>query len=125
MTGTLYFDGVCGMCTRAVNRLAELDRTGDLRIRPFQEPGTAALLGVSPTQMLTSMWWLDSSGAVYSGAHAMNAALSAALGSRVPLYIYRIPGVGAVQRLVYRWVAAHRYRFPGMTPYCESSPTAC
>jgi len=125
MTGTLYFDGVCGMCTRAVNRLAELDRTGDLRIRPFQEPGTAELLGVSPTRMLTSTWWLDSSGAVYGGAQAMNAALSAALGNRLPMLVYRIPGVGALQRLVYRWVAAHRYRFPGTTPYCESHPVAC
>jgi predicted DCC family thiol-disulfide oxidoreductase YuxK len=125
MTGTLYFDGVCGMCTRAVNQLAALDRTGDLRIRPFQEPGVAELLGVTPTRMRKSTWWLDSSGAVYSGAEAMNAALSAALGTRLPLLVYRTPGVGAVQRLVYRWVASHRYRFPGTTPYCESHPVAC
>lgn len=125
MTGVLYFDGVCGMCTRSVAAIARLDRTGALEIRPFQEPGTAEVLGVSDETMRRSSWWRDSSGAVYGGAEGINAALSAALGNRLPLLIYRLPGVGAVQRLIYRYVASHRYRFPGTTPYCESHPVAC
>lgn len=125
MTGVLYFDGVCGMCTRAVTALARRDRTGALRIRPFQESGTAELLGLTDAEMRRSSWWLDSSGAVYGGAEGVNAALSAALGNRLPLLIYRLPGVGALQRAVYRYVATHRYRFPGITPYCESHPVAC
>ena len=31
----------------------------------------------------------------------------------------------SVQEAIYRWVADHRYRFPGTTPYCESHPVAC
>ena len=38
------------------------------------------------------IWWLDSSGQVYGGAEAANAAVSAALGTRFPLLVYRIPG---------------------------------
>ena len=125
MSGVLYFDGVCGMCTRAVTALARWDRTGGIEIRPFQQPGTARLLGLSEERMYESSWWRDSSGAVYGGAEGMNAALSAALGSRIPLLVYRLPGVGALQRLVYRYVASHRYRFRGVTPYCESHPVAC
>jgi predicted DCC family thiol-disulfide oxidoreductase YuxK len=125
MSGVLYFDGVCGMCTRAVTALARLDRTGALEIRPFQQPGTADLLGISESRMRESSWWRDSSGDVYGGAEGMNAALSAALGTRLPLLLYRLPGVGALQRLGYRYVASHRYRFPGTTPYCESHPVAC
>lgn len=125
VTGVLYFDGVCGMCTRAVTALARMDRTGGIEIRPFQQPGTAELLRLSESRMRESSWWLDSSGAVYGGAEGMNAALSAALGSRLPLLVYRLPGVGALQRMVYRYVAGHRYRFPGTTPYCESHPVAC
>jgi predicted DCC family thiol-disulfide oxidoreductase YuxK len=68
---------------------------------------------------------LESSGEVYSGAEAANAALSAALGTRLPLLMYRAPGIRAVQEAVYRRVADHRYRFPGTTPYCESHPVAC
>lgn len=113
------------MCTRAVTALAGLDRTGGIEIRPFQQPGTAHLLGLSESQMRESSWWRDASGAVYGGAEGINAALSSALGSRLPLLVYRLPGIGAVQRLVYRYVATHRYRFPGTTPYCESHPVAC
>jgi predicted DCC family thiol-disulfide oxidoreductase YuxK len=125
MSGVLYFDGVCGMCTRAVTAVARLDRTGALELRPFQQPGSAELLGVSDARMHESSWWLDASGAVYGGAEGINAALSAALGNRLPLIVYRLPGIGGLQRLVYRYVASHRYRFPGTTPYCESHPVAC
>jgi predicted DCC family thiol-disulfide oxidoreductase YuxK len=62
---------------------------------------------------------------VYGSAEGMNAALSTALGTRLPLWFYRIPGVHHVQDAVYRWIANHRYRFPGTTPYCESHPVAC
>jgi predicted DCC family thiol-disulfide oxidoreductase YuxK len=72
-----------------------------------------------------SSWWLDSSGAVFAGAEAMNAALSTAVGTSLSLLIYRVPGIGAIQKMIYRWVAAHRYRFRGVTPLCESAPKQC
>ena len=56
---------------------------------------------------------------------AANAAVAAALGTRIPLLVYRIPGMRAAQEAIYRWVAEHRYRFPGTTPYCESHPVSC
>jgi predicted DCC family thiol-disulfide oxidoreductase YuxK len=125
MDGVLVFDGRCGMCTRAVNRLIRFDRTGQLRVEPLQAPRIAERLGVPDGRLSESAWWLDSSGAVFAGAAAMNAALSAALGTRLPLWIYRIPGIGAVQDAVYHWVAAHRYRFRGVTPLCEAEPERC
>jgi len=125
MTGVLFFDGACGMCTRSRNFLVRLDRTGNLMTEPLQGAGVAERLGILPSQLLDSVRWLDSSGAVYSGAEAVNAALSAALGIRLPLLIYRIPGIRPLQDVVYLWIADHRYRFPGTTPYCESHPVAC
>jgi predicted DCC family thiol-disulfide oxidoreductase YuxK len=125
MTGVLFFDGACGMCTRSRNFLVRLDRTGNVRTEPLQGAGVAERLGIAPSQLLDSVRWLDSSGAVYSGAEAVNAALSAALGTRLPLLIYRVPGMRSLQEVVYRWIADHRYRFPGTTPYCESHPVAC
>jgi predicted DCC family thiol-disulfide oxidoreductase YuxK len=85
----------------------------------------AERLGVPADRLSESAWWLDSSGVVFAGAKAVNAALSAALGTPVPLWVYRIPGIGAVQNLVYRWVATHRYRFRGVTPLCEAEPARC
>lgn len=125
MHGVLVFDGRCGVCTRAVNLLARWNRTGMLRIEPMQSPGMADRLGVTDDRMLESAWWLDSSGAIFAGAYAMNVALAAALGTRLPLWIYRIPGVGAAQNVIYRWVSAHRYRFRGVTPLCEAEPERC
>jgi predicted DCC family thiol-disulfide oxidoreductase YuxK len=125
MSGVLFFDGACGMCTRARNFLVRHDRTGGLQTEPLQGPGVAERLGVSHDRVLDAMRWLDSSGAVYTGAEAWAAAWSVALRTRLPLVIYRIPGIRAVQDVVYRWVADHRYRFPGTTPYCESHPVAC
>ena len=125
MTGVLFFDGACGMCTRSRNVLVRLDRTGRIKTEPLQGPGVAQRLGIAPSQLLESVRWLDSSGAVYSGAEAVNAALSAALGTRLPLLVYRLPGIRLLQDVVYRWVASHRYRFPGTTPFCESHPVAC
>jgi predicted DCC family thiol-disulfide oxidoreductase YuxK len=125
MSGILFFDGVCGMCTRSAYFVLRLNRTGDVRIEPLQSPGVADRLGIPPSQLLDSVRWLDTSGAVYSGAEAVNAAVSAAIGTKLPLVLYRIPGVRFVQDAIYHWVAANRYRFPGTTPYCESHPAAC
>jgi predicted DCC family thiol-disulfide oxidoreductase YuxK len=125
MSGTLFFDGNCGMCTRAVYAIARLDRTGGLRTEPLQGEGVAERLHVPETRLLDAARWLDASGDVYDSAEAMNAALSAALGTRLPLLVYRLPGIRWVQDAVYRYVAGHRYRFPGTTPHCESHPVAC
>jgi predicted DCC family thiol-disulfide oxidoreductase YuxK len=123
--GTLFFDGACGMCTRSRDLLLRFNRTGNVQTETLQSPGVAERLGITPASLLESIRWLDASGAVYSGAEAANAAFSAAVGTRIPLAIYRIPGIRFIEEAVYRWIAAHRYRFPGTTPYCESHPTAC
>lgn len=125
MTGVLFFDGGCGMCTRARNLLVRWDRTGDLQTEPYQRAGTAQRLGITDERMTDSVWWLDSTGQVYGAAEACNAALSVALGTRLPLRIYRLPGMRQLQEMMYRWVATHRYKFPGTTPYCQSHPVGC
>src|SRR6476469_7605555 len=113
------------MCTRARNGLVKLDRSGTLRSEPLLAPGAADRLGVTADRLSESAWWLDDSGEVYAAAEAINAALSVALRSRAPLAFYRVPGIRHLQEAAYRWIAAHRYRFPGTTPYCQSHPAGC
>jgi predicted DCC family thiol-disulfide oxidoreductase YuxK len=125
MDGVFLFDGNCGMCTRARNGLLRWNRTGRLRSEPMQQPGTPDRVGVTVEVLFESSWWLDSSGEVFRGAKAINAALSTAIGSDLPMMVYRVPGIGAVQEVVYRWVASHRYKFRGVTPFCESEPQRC
>ncbi|MCW2687934.1 MAG: hypothetical protein JWR37_2824 [Mycobacterium sp.] len=125
MSGILFFDGGCGMCTRARDLLLKLNRTGEVKTEPFQRAGTAERLGIPASRLEESVWWLDSSGQVYAAAEAVNAAVSAATGTKLPLLTYRVPGIGSLQESVYRWVAAHRQHFPGKTPYCQSNPDDC
>ena len=105
--------------------MLRINRTGRLRTEPMQKPGVSERVGVATERLLESSWWLDSSGAVFAGAKAINAAVATALGTQLPLHVYRLPGVGPVQEFVYRWVAAHRYRFRGVTPLCKSEPEQC
>ena len=73
MSGVLFFDGACGMCTRSRDLLLRLNRTGGLATEPLQSPGTAERLGFTPDRLMESIWWLDSSGTVYGGAEAAKA----------------------------------------------------
>ncbi|KAA2262229.1 DUF393 domain-containing protein [Solihabitans fulvus] len=125
MNGTLIFDGGCGFCTRSRNLLTRLDRHGRVGTVPFQEDGVEERTGLRPDQLAASVWWLDADGGRCGGAEAVNSALSAALGTRLPLLVYRLPGMGRLQEAVYRWVAANRYRFPGVTPWCQQHPAGC
>ncbi|MGK2883099.1 MAG: thiol-disulfide oxidoreductase DCC family protein [Mycobacterium sp.] len=125
MQGTLFFDGECEMCTRSRNLLERMNRTGYVVTEPYQHDGTAERLGIADDRLPESVWWLDATGQVSSAAEACNAAVSAALGTRLPLSIYRLPGMRFIQERIYHWVATHRYRFPGTTPYCQTHPAGC
>ncbi len=125
MGGTLIFDGECGFCTGSRNVLVRLDRRHRVSTVPFQRPGVPESAGVSRDRLAESVYWLDDDGSRCSGAAAVNAALSAALGTRLPARFYRLPGVRAVQDAVYRWVAANRHRLPGATPWCTAHPDSC
>jgi hypothetical protein len=64
--------------------LLRLNRTGDLSTEPLQGDKVAERLGIPAPQLLETVRWLDSSGDVYAGAEAANAALSAAIGTKLP-----------------------------------------
>ncbi|HEV2782501.1 MAG TPA: DUF393 domain-containing protein [Actinophytocola sp.] len=125
MGGTLIFDGECGFCTRSRNLLVKLDRRHRMSTVPYQHPGVPERAGVGRDALAAEVYWLDDDGARYSGAHAVNAALSAALGTPLPLRLYRAPGMRKVQDAVYRWVSANRHRLPGTTPWCTAHPDTC
>ena len=125
MSGILFFDGDCGMCTRAKDLLLRMNRTGAVRCEPMQRPGVAERVGAPAETFMDSIWWLDDDGTVHSAAHAANAAVSAAIGTRIPLVVYRAPGIRQLEEAAYRWVAGHRKYFPGTTPHCTSTPGDC
>lgn len=122
-TARLVFDGRCGVCTRSVDWLRRLDRHHRVEAVPLQQPGAPASVGATEAECLASVQWQGSDGVRLSGAAAVNAALTTALGSRAPTSLYE--HTSRLQERAYTWVAANRYRFRGVTPHCESTPADC
>jgi predicted DCC family thiol-disulfide oxidoreductase YuxK len=62
----------------------------------------------------------------YRGVAAINAYLAAvALGVRLPLSFYGLPGVRRLQEYFYGLVAANRHRLPGDVHHCNQCPEEC
>lgn len=80
---------------------------------------------VSEEQCTEAAWAVDAAGASYRGAGAMNAALAAALGTRLPLRLYGLPMLRWIEDRVYDLVARLRGFLPGIEPYCVKHPEGC
>lgn len=92
---------------------------------PFQQSGILAAHGLRLEQAEAAAWAVAPDGRRYRGAAAVDAAVAVALGTRLPLLLYALPGLRQIQDRVYAWVAAHRGRLPGDTPYCDRYPAEC
>lgn len=129
----LVFDGRCGVCTRSADWLRRRDRRGRIDLHPSQRPGVLERFGLTEAEAAEAAWAFDGGterprageGARYRGAAAVNRALDAALGVRVFLPVYRVPPIRWAQDRVYRWVAEHRHRLRGTTPWCTRHPEDC
>ncbi len=102
-----------------------LDRRHRVRVVPFQQPGAAAAYGLSVAQCRSAVWGIAPGWQRAAGAAAINLVVAVALGTRLPLWIYTIPGIQQLQDSAYAWVARNRQRLPGVTPYCEQYPDQC
>jgi predicted DCC family thiol-disulfide oxidoreductase YuxK len=123
VTGRLVFDGECGFCTRCVGWVRRLDTRDRIDIRPLQAEGAPASVGATPEQCREAVQWLGPDGVSRSGADAVNAVMSVLAGNALPSAVYR--ATSGLQERAYRWVADHRGRFPGATPYCQDHPADC
>lgn len=102
-----------------------LDRNHRVTMAPFQKPGTLAAHGLSLAQCEASAWAITPDRKRYPGAAAINMALAVALGTRLPLRLYAVPGVKQLQEAAYAWIARNRHRLPGDTPHCRQHPDEC
>lgn len=122
---TLIFDGTCDFCTWSAQLIERLDRRHRVRLVPFQSPGALAAADLSQAEAETAAWAISPNGRRYWGAAAVNLALAVALGNRLPMLLYRLPGSRQLQDAAYAAVARLRHRLPGVRPYCQQHPAAC
>lgn len=122
---TLIFDGSCDFCTRSVRLVRAIDREGRITIEPFQKPGSPESHGLMVARCEQSIWAITPDGFPYAAAAAVNLTIATALRSALPLWFYAIPGVSAIQEVVYHQIAQNRRLAPGDTPYSEQHPEEC
>lgn len=98
-----------------------------MTVVPFQRPGVPAAHGLTVAECEAAAWAVtpESDRVRYRGAAAVNAALAVALGNALPLRLYALPAIAAIQDAVYAWIARHRHRLPGDPPYCDQHPDRC
>src|SRR5712692_10027670 len=105
---TLIYDGECGFCRQAVERLRRWDREQRLRYVPFQDESAVARFGIALPALAAAMHLVSPDGRVYPGADAIPELLRLFPGKRWLAPLFRIPGVLPLARRVYAWIAVRR-----------------
>jgi len=108
-----------------VRLVQALDQHHRVTVVPFQQTGAPEQVGLTLAQCETAAWAIMPSGQRYRGAGAINATLSVALGSGLPLWLYMLPGLRQLQDVVYALVSRYRSHLPGDRPYCQQHPERC
>jgi predicted DCC family thiol-disulfide oxidoreductase YuxK len=102
-----------------------LDRHHRVTVVPFQQPGAPEAAGLTVAQCEAAAWAIAAPGRRYRGAAGINFGLAVALGTRLPLWLYAMPGLRQVQDRVYDFIARIRRHLPGDVPYCVQHPEEC
>ena len=106
---TLIYDGACGLCRQAVDLLRRWDREQALRFVPFQDGPAVARFGIALPALAGAMHLVLPDGRVYAGADAAPELLRLFPGKRWLASLFRVPGVLALARRGYAWIAARRH----------------
>ena len=105
--------------------LEALDRNRRVTAVPFQKSCVPASVGLTLEECEVAAWAIAPDGERYRGAEAVNAVVAAALGSKLPLLLYSLPGIRQLLDFIYYLVASNRSRLPGDRPYCAQHPVEC
>jgi predicted DCC family thiol-disulfide oxidoreductase YuxK len=101
-----------------------LDRRDRVDVVAAQAHGVRERTGLTKDQTDRAAWTVTD--AVQAGGpRSVALFLAVAWQSKLPLFIFRVPGAGWLLDRIYGVIAANRRRLPGMTPWCVSHPDAC
>lgn len=117
----VFFDGVCGLCNRFVDRLLRWDKQRVLRFAPLQGSTAAARLATRAGADLTTVVLLDENG-VHTRSEAALRIIAQLGGAWRLINVLRI-FPRALRDAVYDWIARRRYGWFGKREACRV-PTA-
>lgn len=105
---TLIYDGECGMCREAVERVRRWDREHRLSYVPFQDESAVARFGIALPALAAAMHLVLPDGRLFAGADAVPELGKLLPGKRWWAWGFAVPGVRPVARRVYRRIALGR-----------------
>ena len=114
----LFFDGVCGLCNKAVDFVLARDPEGHFQFAPLQGETARQLLSPADASDLSSMVLLVYGRTYRQSSAAVRILWQLSLGWQIVgtlLWLIPLPN----RNLGYRLVACHRYRFFGRHETCR------
>jgi len=110
----MLYDGQCRFCTAGAQRLEAWMRRGSVERADFQQPGTLGRFpGLSYEACMERLYLVAPDGRLFGGVEAIVQALATRRILGRLAYLYYVPGLRQLLDLLYRVVAANRYRLLG------------
>ncbi|OAI39491.1 hypothetical protein AYO40_05690 [Planctomycetaceae bacterium SCGC AG-212-D15] len=112
----VLYDGLCRFCTTQSKRLLSLARPGAVEAVDFQSPGALDRFpGLTHEACMQAMCLITPKGRIYRGFEAAVRAVATRRLLKYIAYLYYLPGIRQLLDLIYRIIAANRYRIMGRT----------
>ncbi len=125
----VVYDGDCRFCCRQVERIRRWDTRAQLEYVTRQQPELIERMpALADADFNTGMRLITLDGTIHVGADAVYQIARRLPRWRRIVWVYRVPVIHALARLVYAWIAANRLRLsrtceegacklpPGATP---------
>ncbi len=110
----LLYDGLCPICNRAVEWIRRRAKPCAFEFLSCHDPSLAARFPqLSREDCLTAIRLVEPDGRIFAGEEAVPGILARMKGYRVAAAIVSRPGVRALARPLYRWIARNRLRLSG------------
>lgn len=113
----IFFDGVCGLCNRSVDRLLGMDRKGMFRFAPLQGSTAREKLPPGLADALETVVYLRDDMVLQRSDAALRLLIDLGGWRRIHTVFFLIPRT--LRDAVYRWIARNRYRWFGKREICR------
>lgn len=108
---TVVYDGQCPFCIRQIERFQSLDKNGCFEYVARQTPGLEERFPILASSDFNSgMRLIWPAGRVEVGADAVYQICKRLPRLRYAAWLYCLPGIKQIGRMVYAWIAANRQR---------------
>jgi predicted DCC family thiol-disulfide oxidoreductase YuxK len=119
----VVYDGECSFCCRQIERIKRRDRRSRFEFVPRNFPGLDARFPrLADGDFNTGMRLVTVQGEIFVGADALYHIFRFLPFWGGVAWLYRLPGLNALARLGYRWIAANRERLGRSCDASSGSP---